>query len=488
MLGMQHCSNVPRRTRRAEPIPSDSKKMPLLEFGRLHEVSLPSAPIHFGKVAVPTEVFYEIIEKLHQRDKGTLANCARVCKSWYYATRSQLFREVRIRETALTYLFYPFARTLRTMPEVCHLVKELHLSMGMELRWNDQGLHSRPEFNLEVLGNIVMKLPSLEVMSLTGTLWQLEDPSSMPQIIHPGLKSLRIESRAYSAHDSRVHDIVRWFPGLKELYVNRAYATRDEAIVYPPLSVDLELEILEMSTEALGAEYLLKEITATRSIGTIHTFTYQVWKNSYTRLANFLHEAGPNLHDIRLLFDERLLEERMRMANGYDDLNIHRCTALETLGLDLTLVASRGWGSLLRAVHMCIRGVASRLCSNQLHTITLRFDVSSATKEFEGIRLEHIVEHLHNLPRLRRIVIVTRRTSIEVARVDVRRALAPLEDLLEFRTLEEERDGRVSPHNLNYPHVLIALLVWVDEACSVVLNGIDSCESYPALLVSALHV
>ena len=264
-------------------------------------------------MAVPTEVFYEIIDNL-SAEKSILARLSLVCKSWYYGTRPHLFREVSIKETGTTYLWYPFTRTLRTTPEVCSLVRELHISMEMTSIRHAKSLggSDKHEYNLFVLANVVKKLTSLRVLTFTDAEWHVEDSDTVPvpKIYHLGLRTLVFRKR----HCSRsLYDIVCWFPGLKTLRVEREWAGQVQGGAMQPLCKGLQLESLELNTEPMAYDYLLQEISRTESVNTIRSFAYHVWQASLPVVCSFLALAGPRLHTLWLSFkDERLLEEWKR--------------------------------------------------------------------------------------------------------------------------------------------------------------------------------
>lgn len=277
-------------------------------------MSSTSTPIQFGAVAVPTEVFYEIIDNLSS-DKSTLAHLSRVCKSWYYGTRPHLFREVSIKETGTTYLWYPFARTLRTTPEVCGLVRELHISMDMHSIRHTMsvGGSDKNEYNLYVLANVVRKLQGLKVLTFTDAEWHVDDSSELvpvPRIYHLGLRTLVFRKGHFSRS---LYEIVSWFPGLKTLCVEREHGGLAQVGQTQALCKGLQLETLELNSEPMTYDRLLQEIAQTESVNTVRSFTYHVWHASLLVLCEFLARAGSHLHTLRLAFkDERLLEEWKR--------------------------------------------------------------------------------------------------------------------------------------------------------------------------------
>ncbi|KAI0089805.1 hypothetical protein BDY19DRAFT_940929 [Irpex rosettiformis] len=416
-----------------KPTPPKGHAGPLLDFGRLNEVSSAHTPIQFGCVAVPTEVFYEIIDNL-SADKHTLAHLSLVCKSWYYGTRPHLFREVSIRETGSTYLWYPFTRTLRTTPEVCSLVRELHISMEMNSiqHAKNMGGSDKNEYNLYVLANVVKKLSSLKVLTFTDAEWHVDDPDTapVPKIYHLGLRTLVFKKR----HCSRsLYDIVSWFPGLKVLCVEREYGGKADGETMQSLCKGLRLETLELNAEPMTYDRLLEEIARTESVKTIRSFTYHVWQVSLPVLCGFLALAGSQLHTLRLSFkDDRLLEEWKRHGDfGVPEVN--NCISLDTVTLSFPLKTSRIWGNHLTAVTHCIEHLFESLSADKLSTIIFHFDVPYADKQFENLQLECLHRFLSQLVHLQHIIIITRRSSMFKAYRDISHSLEPFQHMLRVR-------------------------------------------------------
>lgn len=268
-------------------------------------------PILFDRVAVPVEIFYTVLDAV-RHEPATLAACARVCKAWYYGARSHLFRAVHIREGIATYLFYPFARTLRMTPGVQSLVKSLHLELcaPRALPHHCEPLCERSEFNLRALANVVQRLPMLEELTFTNTFWSLEEGTAVPRISHPRIRSLTFVNEANSDFEPRMNDIVRWFPNLKNLHVNSELIKSSTALPVDPMWCGLRLERVNITPESNSKDRLLRDISKTDSGKSIKAFTYRVLHSSVAPLGVFLKKAGRSLQNLTLyLQDEVMLEE-----------------------------------------------------------------------------------------------------------------------------------------------------------------------------------
>lgn len=248
-----------------------------------------------------------------------LAKCALVSKSWYYATRPHIFRDVHIREYGNTYLFYPFSRTLRLAPDIRPLIRELHLELHTHgANGSKVQLRDRPEYNLEALASVIEKLNHLESLTFTDTHWQLEADVVVPQLSHRGVKKLTFSHHVGFEHDARLYDIVRWFPNLKELNAEKASMRKDNYSLPEPLSPALKLERLDVAIEPMTPDFLLQRVAATEAVNTLKSFSYQVWQNSPSVLSPFFERVGHSMTDLTLyIHDERLLEEMFRSTHTF---------------------------------------------------------------------------------------------------------------------------------------------------------------------------
>lgn len=250
-----------------------------------------------------------ILDELRD-DRRMAITCSRVCKAWYFVALPLIMRAVHIHETASTYLFLPFSRILRTRPDVGELILELHLELQariLEIATDDDVLSDRPEYNFAALAAVLVRMPALKVLKFTNAFWRSEGDMPISQVAHTGLRSLTFVKEPTSDSDHRVHDIVRWFPNLKELHVLTDHASHTLPFPPDPLCTSLSLEHLEILSDSSCLEHLIQGFTLTNTVRTLKHLACHLWLSSPTALGAFFAKAGPSIRTLELLFEDEKL-------------------------------------------------------------------------------------------------------------------------------------------------------------------------------------
>ncbi|KZT73651.1 hypothetical protein DAEQUDRAFT_762089 [Daedalea quercina L-15889] len=274
---------------------------------------------------LPIEVQECILVQLHD-DYETLKACSMVCRAWSWATRTQLFRRIELRNRCNCVLFLSLLEeSSRAGTGVSNLVRELQLP---RLGFPNRG--ARLDRRLELLRSITRRLPMVEVLrvenyridALLYCLWSEDEGFNMQGAIlsilsFPNLKTLQF-SYMETESVTELLEFLGAFPTVSTLHLHHI-STRGGSIALDRAAIQAfvtgrqqgPISIQELS----GNDFLLSreqfsEITALMA----HPFELALkrleWTNQGTSswmpcallLQNMVHGARVTLEHLLLDF------------------------------------------------------------------------------------------------------------------------------------------------------------------------------------------